>query len=85
MKDYILRKNTDVFRDLRVMGLTSGSDMLFDETRKIVSRALGGVPIVSRYSNEKNGVLGQDEDENNVFPLTRRIILLKYWMMMEMK
>lgn len=69
IKDYVLKKKIDVFPDLRVTGLISGSDMLFDETREVVRRAFGGVPMVSRYSNEENGVLGQDEGENNVFPI----------------
>lgn len=69
MKEYVLRKEIKTFPDLRVTGLISGSDMLFDETREIVRRAFGGAPMVSRYSNEENGVLGQDEGENNVFPI----------------
>ena len=51
------------------MGAISGSDMLFDETREIVSKVFGNIPCVSRYSNEENGVLGQDEGLNNVFSI----------------
>lgn len=69
MKDYIFRKKIDTFPGLRIAGLVSGSDMLFDETREVVRRAFGSVPMVSRYSNEENGVLGQDEGENNIFPI----------------
>lgn len=47
--------------------MISGSDMLFDETRAVISKVLGKVPVVSRYSNEENGVLGQDEGLSNVF------------------
>lgn len=50
-------------------GVISGSDMLFDETRAVISKVLGNVPVVSRYSNEENGVLGQDEGMNNVFAI----------------
>lgn len=69
LKDYILRKGIDTLPNLRVVGVVSGSDMLFDETREVVSRAFGGAPMVSRYSNEENGVIGQDEGINNVFPI----------------
>lgn len=43
--------------------------MLYDETRAVVSSVLGNIPVVSRYSNEENGVLGQDEGINNVFAI----------------
>lgn len=69
IKDYVLRKKIDVFRGVHVTGIISGSDMLFDETREVVRRAFGGVPMVSRYSNEENGVIGQDESDNNVFSI----------------
>lgn len=68
IKDYILKKKIDALQNVRVTGIISGSDMLFDETREVVRRAFGGVPMVSRYSNEENGVLGQDAGGgNNIF------------------
>ncbi len=69
LKDYIRKKKIDTIPGLRIAGVISGSDMLFDETREVCSRAFGGVPMVSRYSNEENGVFGQDEGVNNVFPI----------------
>lgn len=69
IKDYIQKRNIDSISGLHITGIISGSDMLFDETRTIVSHALGDVPMVSRYSNEENGVLGQDEGMNNVFSI----------------
>lgn len=67
MKDYLKRHNISKIYDLNVVGAVSGSDMLYDETRSVVSNALGGIPLASRYSNEENGVIGQDEGINNVF------------------
>lgn len=69
IKDYVLNHNIQVIPGLRLTGCISGSDMLFDETREVVSRALGDIPVVSRYSNEENGVIGQDESINNVFAI----------------
>ena len=67
IKDYILKHDIDKIPNVRVTGLVGGADMLFDETRAVISRAFGDIPMRSRYSNEENGVLGQDEGINNVF------------------
>ncbi len=68
VKEYAESRNLTYFRGLdNVSGLISGSDMLFDGTREAVSSLFGGVPMASRYSNEENGVIGQDEGRNNVF------------------
>lgn len=67
LKDYILKHNIKNFGGCNVKGIISGSDMLFDETREVVSNAFDHAVMVSRYSNEENGVIGQDEGINNVF------------------
>lgn len=69
MKDYFQRHRIKKLEKIRVGGVLSGSDMLFDETREVISSVFGNVPVVSRYSNEENGVLGQDEGINNVFTI----------------
>lgn len=67
--DYALKNNIKKFNTCKVKGIISGSDMLFDETRENISKLFDDATIVSRYSNEENGVLGQDEGINNVFVL----------------
>lgn len=69
LKDYFLKHGIAKLEKCNVKGLISGSDMLFDETRTVVSGVFGNIPMVSRYSNEENGVIGQDEGINNVFVL----------------
>ena len=69
MKDYFQRHRIKKLEKIRVGGVLSGSDMLFDETREVISSVFGNVQVVSRYSNEENGVLGQDEGINNVFTI----------------
>lgn len=67
MKDYIKKHNIESLSQCNICGAISGSDMLFDETRMVISGIFGNIPVVSRYSNEENGVIGQDEGINNVF------------------
>lgn len=69
IKDYALRNGIKEFKGIRVNGIISGSDMLFDDTRASIMQLFGNVPMVSRYSNEENGVIGQDEGINNVFSI----------------
>lgn len=69
IKDYCERKKIHKLENQKVQGIISGSEMLFDDTRNIIGRIFGNVKVVSRYSNEENGVLGQDEGINNVFPI----------------
>lgn len=69
IKDYVEKKNITYLDGIHPVGLISGAEMLFDDTRETVRRVFGGVPMVSRYSNEENGVIGQDEGINNVFPV----------------
>lgn len=67
IKDYLERNNIETINGCNISGIISGSDMLFDETRNKLSKAFGNIQMVSRYSNEENGVIGQDEGINNVF------------------
>ena len=67
LKDYFIKNKITGLENCHISGAVSGSDMLFDETREVVSQVFGKVPVISRYSNEENGVLGQDEGMNNVF------------------
>ena len=69
LKDYFLKKGISELGHHKIVGAISGSDMLFDETRTVIAEVFGNIPVVSRYSNEENGVLGQDEGINNVFSL----------------
>lgn len=65
--DYFIRTGNDrPKRDPGVIGLISGAEMLYDQTRQSLERYFG-CRCVSRYSNEENGVLAQDEQQNNVF------------------
>ena len=69
LKDYFQKYRITKLDKCNIKGMISGSDMLFDETREVVSKVFGSVPMVSRYSNEENGVLGQDEGHNNIFTI----------------
>ncbi len=62
--DYCRRHNTVPKTGLT--GLISGAEMLHDPTRQQLRKSFG-CKMVSRYSNEENGVLGQDDRQNNVF------------------
>lgn len=69
IKDFCVKNNINQIDKCNIVGAISGSDMLWDETRNFVSQVFGNIPCVSRYSNEENGVLGQDEGINNVFSI----------------
>ena len=69
IKDYIVKKGINIIPNIKITGVISGSEMLFDKTRKVLYHAFGKPEIVSRYSNEENGILGQDEGLNNVFTI----------------
>ena len=68
MKDYIIKHNVQNRSCMHITGLISGSDMLYDETRSTLMQYFN-CNMVSRYSNEENGVIGQDEGINNIFSL----------------
>lgn len=66
IKDYIGKTNIKQLTDCKVSGVISGAEMLYDDTR-VAMETFFSAPVVSRYSNEENGVIGQDEGINNVF------------------
>ncbi|WP_028043638.1 phenylacetate--CoA ligase family protein [Candidatus Stoquefichus massiliensis] len=66
LSEYI--KNNHNLPNIKLSGVVSGSDMLFDDVRKNIEETFQ-CRCYSRYSNEENGVIGQDELENNVFYL----------------
>lgn len=52
--------------EFNIGGMIGISEMLFDETRQTMEEVFG-CPCVSRYSNQENGILGQDEELSNYF------------------
>lgn len=68
LKDYFLRYGNDLVKEANIVGMISSSEMLYDETRNIMKEAFN-CKVFSRYSNQENGVIGQDENNNNVFLL----------------
>jgi len=64
IKDYAEKNHVKI----RISGAVSGSDMLFDNTRNKI-KEMFHCKCISRYSNEENGVIGQDLDNgmNNMF------------------
>lgn len=68
LKDLFLRHGFEMAKECKIKGIISSSEMFFDETRLAISEAFN-CPCFSRYSNQENGVLGQDKEENNVFLL----------------
>jgi len=56
----------NIMNTFNVKGMISGAEMLYDETRTAMEK-LFDCQCVSRYSNQENGVLGQDELDNNIF------------------
>lgn len=65
-RKYFEKHGFDAVKDCKIFGIISGSEMLYDVTRESMERAFG-CKCFSRYSNEENGILGQDEVENNIF------------------
>lgn len=63
---YFERHGVEEARGCNIYGVVSGSEMLKDSTRKVIGRAFN-CKVVSRYSNEENGFIGQDGVEDNVF------------------
>lgn len=63
-KEYLSKNNDNQI--IKLAGVVSGSDMLFDDVRETIENKFG-CRCYSRYSNEENGVLAQDDTENNVF------------------
>lgn len=67
---YFEKYGYDEVKGANVYGVVSGSEMLYDSTRESIEKAFG-CRCVSRYANEENGFLGQDDGENNVFFMNR--------------
>ena len=68
LRDYFRRNGFNVAEGTNIVGIISGSEMLFDDTRKSMEKAFG-CKVFSRYSNQENGIIGQDDLLNNVFIL----------------
>jgi len=54
--------------DCTIQGVISTSEMLPDESRNVLEEAFQ-CRCYSRYSNQENGIIGQDESVNNLFVL----------------
>ena len=65
-RKYFQKYGFEDAKGCKVYGVVSGSEMLQDITRTSLEKAFG-CKVVSRYSNEENGFLGQDDVINNVF------------------
>lgn len=66
MRKYFTDIGYGDIKRIKLSGIISGAVMLNDQTREAMETAFR-CKCVSRYSNQENGVLGQDEEENNVF------------------
>lgn len=71
--DYFRRCGNNIVMRSNISGIISGAEMLSDNTRSVIEEACG-CPCISRYSNEENGILGQDDrfagqesSVNNIF------------------
>ena len=65
-RKYFQKYGADEAKGCKVYGIVSGSELLQDITRDSLEKAFG-CKVVSRYANEENGFLGQDDVDNNVF------------------
>ena len=63
---YFLKYGVQEASACNIYGIVSGSEMLKDTTREILSNAFR-CKVVSRYANEENGFIGQDDIDNNIF------------------
>ena len=69
-QQYFDRNGNKEVQDANVYGVVSGSEMLYDPTRIAIEKAFY-CKCFSRYANEENGFLGQDDEMNNVFLVNR--------------
>lgn len=69
-RKYFEKNGYDNAKGCNLYGIVGGSTMLYDETRAAMEKAFG-CRCYSRYANEENGFLGQDDKENNVFLMNR--------------
>lgn len=63
LKDYTRRKGTSEIGKSKIRSVISSSEMLFEQTRSAMSESFN-CRCFSRYSNQENGVLGQDDPDN---------------------
>ncbi|MCM3744099.1 hypothetical protein M3193_08080 [Sporosarcina luteola] len=66
--DYFSKNGISIIPKVNITGIVSSSEMLFDHTRNKMKQIFN-CKVLSRYSNQENGVIGQDDKENNVFIL----------------
>jgi len=76
LRDYFFHQGITKINSATITGIISGSEMLFDHTREMM-RKVFNCPVYSRYSNQENGILGQDEDENNTFILNEASYIIE--------
>ncbi|MEI2330831.1 hypothetical protein, partial [Priestia megaterium] len=84
LKDYFNRYGTSKTDKSVITGIVSSSEMLFDDTRKSMSSAFN-CKCISRYSNQENGIIGQDDTLNNVFLLNEANYIVEILKMNEDK
>lgn len=65
-RKYFEKHGMDAAKGCNIEGIVSGSEMLYDVTRDAMEKAFG-CKCFSRYSNEENGIIGQDNEKNNIF------------------
>lgn len=80
LRDYFRRKGFSAVGNSRIHGVVSSSEMLFDDTREAMTEAFR-CPCLSRYSNQENGIIGQDDIENNIFILNEAHYIVETLMM----
>ncbi|MFJ7306846.1 phenylacetate--CoA ligase family protein [Peribacillus frigoritolerans] len=67
-KDYFSRNGVKKTEKYNIAGIISSSEILFDDTRDAMANVFN-CQVFSRYSNQENGIIGQDDEQNNVFIL----------------
>lgn len=65
-RKYFDKYGYDKAEDCNIIGIVGGSEMFQDVTRDGVEKAFK-CKGYSRYANEENGFIGQDDEERNVF------------------
>jgi phenylacetate-CoA ligase len=80
LRDYFRRKKVSAVGKGMISGIVSGADMLFDDNRAAISQAFN-CRCFSRYSNQENGIIGQDDTENNVFILNEANYIVEIFQM----
>jgi len=68
LRDYFRTNGAMPSADMRIAGMVSTSEMLFDDTRDTMEKVFH-CRCFSRYSNQENGIIGQDSMNRNVFIL----------------